>query len=32
MHSHQTSYIITQLHLFDLEKLELIVLFHVRFH
>ena len=32
MHSHLTSYIISQLHSFDLEKIELIVLFHVGFH
>ena len=30
--SHLTSYIITQLHLFSLEKLELFMLFHVRLH
>ena len=29
---HLTSYIITQLHLFSLEKLELFMLLHVRLH
>ena len=32
MHSHLTSYIISLLCSFDLKKLELIILFHVRFH